>query len=294
MAGLTWTRQAGMRVLYHPSKTVTLGLSLENPDQYIGGSAGGSGITLPTALAALAPAQLDNTPNISVANTVLAVPTVHPDIIAKVAFDPSTRLHFEVTGLERTFKVWNPNTTGPGALQYSTVVGGGVQVGLNAEIFKNFRLITTNYWSDGGGRYLFGQAPDLIVRADGSLSTVHSGGTVDGFEAKVNKNNLMLYAYYGGIYIGRNTAFDTNGTTRIGYGYAGSPNSQNRAIQEFTFGFNQTLWGNPRYGAINAMGQYEYLERAPWFVAAGQPKGTHDNTIYFNLRYTLPGGMPNF
>jgi hypothetical protein len=42
------------------------------------------------------------------------------------------------------------------------------------------------------------------------------------------------------------------------------------------------------------MGQYEYLERAPWFVAAGQPKGTHDNTIYFNLRYTLPGGMPNF
>ncbi len=294
MAGLTWTRQAGMRVLYHPGKTVTLGLSLENPDQYIGGSAGGSGITLPNALAALAPAQLDNAPNIGVANTVLAVPTVHPDIIAKVAFDPSARLHFEVAGIERTFKVWNPNTTGPGALQYSTVAGAGAQVGINAEIFKNFRLITTNYWSDGGGRYLFGQAPDLMVRADGSLSTIHSGGTVDGFEARTLKNNLLLYAYYGGIYIGRNTAFDINGTTRIGYGYLGSPNSQNRAIQEFTFGFNHTLWGNPRYGAINAMGQYEYLERAPWFVAAGQPKGTHDNTIYFNLRYTLPGGMPNF
>ena len=37
------------------------------------------------------------------------------------------------------------------------------------------------------------------------------------------------------------------------------------------------------------MGQYEWLQRNPWFVAAGAPKGTHDNTIYFNLRYTLPG-----
>ena len=84
------------------------------------------------------------------------------------------------------------------------------------------------------------------------------------------KNNLLLYAYYGGIYIGRNTAIDTNGTTRIGYGYTGSPNSQNRSINEFTFGFNQTMWASPRYGAINVMGQYEYLMRDPWFVAAGR------------------------
>jgi len=34
--------------------------------------------------------------------------------------------------------------------------------------------------------------------------------------------------------------------------------------------------------------------RNPWFVATNAPKGTHDNTIYFNLRYTLPGGIPNF
>lgn len=293
MAGLTWTRQPGMRVLYHPSDKVTMGLSFENPDQYIGGSAGGSGIQLPTALTGLAATQLDNSPNIAGGtNTVLATPTLHPDIIAKIAFDPTSRFHVDIAGIERTFKIWNPNTSGPGAGLYSTKAGAGAEVGLNGEIFKNFRLISTNYWSDGGGRYLFGQAPDLIVRPDGSLSLVHSGGTVDGFEARVK--NLLLYAYYGGIYIGRDTAFDANGTTRIGYGYAGSPNSQNRAIQEFTFGFNQTLWASPRYGAINAMGQYEYLERAPWYVAAHSPKGTHDNTIYFNLRYTLPGGIPNF
>ena len=55
---------------------------------------------------------------------------------------------------------------------------------------------------------------------------------MDGFEATIK--NTLLYAYYGGIYIGRNTALDANGTTRIGYGYTGSPNSQNRAINEVT------------------------------------------------------------
>jgi len=30
--GLTWTRQPGVRFLYHPSNQVTMGVSFENPD----------------------------------------------------------------------------------------------------------------------------------------------------------------------------------------------------------------------------------------------------------------------
>ena len=67
-----------------------------------------------------------------------------------------------------------------------------------------------------------------------------------------------------------------------------------QTINEITFGFNQTMWRNPRYGAINVMGQYEWLQRSPWLAVAPAPKATHDNTIYFNVRYTLPGSMPNF
>ena len=176
--------------------------------------------------------------------------------------------------------------------QHFTKAGGGVSFNANLELLKNFRLVTNNYWSDGGGRYLFGQAPDVILRADGSPSPIHAGGTVDGVEWTIK--NTLLYAYYGGIYIGRNTALDANGKSLVGYGFTGSANSQNRAINELTFGFNQTLWKNARYGAINLMGQYEWLQRNPWFVAIGAPKATHDNTIYLNLRYTLPGSMPNF
>jgi hypothetical protein len=40
------------------------------------------------------------------------------------------------------------------------------------------------------------------------------------------------------------------------------------------------------------MGQYEYLTRAPWFVAVNSPKAAHTNTVYFNVRYTLPGAPP--
>jgi hypothetical protein len=305
IAGLTWTRQPGMRVLYHANDKITFGFSAEQPDQYVGGSAGGSSSVLPAAYLSLQGTQLDGganlgacTNNTAVTGTAvsygctgqgyLAQPTVHPDFIAKVAFDPNSHLHIDLAGIESGFKTVNPALLS----QHFTKEGGGVELGINAEIVKNFRLISTNYWSDGGGRYIFGQAPDLIVRGDGSLSLVHAGSTIEGFEARVKYT--LLYGYYSGIYIGRNSAFDANGTTRVGYGYSGSSNSQNRDIQEITFGFNQTMWSNPRYGAINVMGQYEWLLREPWFVAAGAPKETHDNTIYFNVRYTLPGSMPNF
>src|SRR5579863_4752044 len=101
MAGLTWTRQPGMRVLFHPTDKVTFGVSAEQPDQYIGGSGGGSTTVLPNALQQLQGLQLDaglnlgacanNTPATATApgltyscsgQSYLAQPTVMPDIIA--------------------------------------------------------------------------------------------------------------------------------------------------------------------------------------------------------------------
>jgi hypothetical protein len=300
MVGLTWTRQPGMRVLLHPNEKITFGISVENPDQYMGGANGSTAITLPSALGALAGSQLDNGGSITAtvsgttvtaaANTVLATPTVTPDVIAKVAFDPTSRFHFEVAGIESQFKIWNPNTgSALGAGRHFSTSGGGVQFGANAAILKGFRLITTNFFTDGDGRYLFGQVPDVIVRANGALSPVHAGGTVDGFEATMGKT--LLFGYYGAVQIGKDVALDTTGKF-IGYGYSGS--SQNRVIQEGTFGFNETMWKSPKYGGINLIGQYEYATRDPFAVALGAPRNAHDSTIYFDVRYSLPGSMPKF
>jgi len=291
IAGLTWTRQPGLRVLLHsPGDKVNFGFSIEQGDPYGGGSGGGGAITLPAALAALVPQQVDQGSNISVSGSgYLNQATFMPDFIAKLAFDPTSRFHFELGGILSADHIVFP--AAPWVHHKDT--RGGVTFGLNAAVTKSVRFVASGMLSDGEGRYLFGAGPDFIVRANGDLSPVHADSWISGVEATVK--NTLLYAYYSGDYIGRNVAIDTNGSL-IGYGFKGAANSNNRAIQEATFGFNQTMWKDARYGAINLMGQYEYLLRAPWYWAAGVGGGkqTHDNTIYFNLRYTLPGSMPNF
>jgi hypothetical protein len=97
------------------------------------------------------------------------------------------------------------------------------------------------------------------------------------------------------VYIEPNFSIDTTSAATpqplIGYGYAGSANSQNRSIQEETVGFNQTLWRDAKYGALNFMGQYSYLSRNPWAVSTGG-EDAHLNMAFLNLRYTLPGSAP--
>ena len=281
-AGLVWGRIPEFRFVWHPSSKAALAFAFDNAEQYAGGSAGAPTVTLPGAFSSTyLGGELNNQTN------TVNTPNVFPDIIAKLALDPSSKFHIEIGGVERQFRVWNPVNIN----HYSTTGAGGF-LNLNFELVKGFRILTNNYWSDGGGRYIFGQVPDVIARSDGSLSAIHAGSTVSGFE--LTHHNSFFYAYYGGIYVGKNTAIDTTGKTPalVGYGYTGSSAGQNRAIQELTFGFNQTLWRDAKYGALNFMGQYSYLARNPWYIATGQPEDAHLNMIFFNLRYTLPGSAP--
>jgi hypothetical protein len=277
--GLFWGRIPGVRFIGHPNKHVAFGLALENSTQYFGGSGGGGIPTLPTLLSTAYNVEVDNG-----VNNDRSIPNVHPDIIAKFTVDPSSRFHFEMGGVESTVKLFNPNTQ-----QFFTKAGGGATLTLNGELFKGFRAITANYYNDGTGRYIFGAAPNFIVRADGSPSLLHSMSTVSGFEATIK--NFAPYIYYGGVYINRNTAIDTNGKL-IGYGYTGSGNGQNRSIQEITGGWTHTIWRDGKYGALQWMFEYAYFFRNPWYVAPGAPKNAHEHALWFNLRYVLPGSAP--
>ncbi len=285
-AGLVWGRIPELRLVYHASPKVAFAVALDTSEQYVGGSAGGPQITLPAAFASAPGYSLSaGSAEFNNGQTQVAVPSVAPDVIVKAGFDPSARVHFEVGGLERQFKLWNPTTF----LTYSTT-GGGAFANFNVGLFKGFRLIGNTYYSNGGGRYIFGQVPDLVVRTDGGPSLIHAASTVGGFE--YTHGNSFFYAYYGGIYVQPNVVIDTSGKP-VGYGYVGSSNSQNRTVQEGTLGFNQTMWKDARYGALNLMGQYSYVTRAPWSVAIGSPRQALTNMVFLNLRYTLPGGAPN-
>jgi hypothetical protein len=289
--GLTWGRIPGFRGAYHFSDKAVFALSLENSEPYVGGGNGGSGATLPALISTTATTgtlqgsvlggQINNGSS-SINSAALA-----PDIIAKLAFDPTSRFHFEVAGVEITNKIAYPVGTAPFPTFSKT--GGGGSVNLSFELAKNFRILTNNFYSSGGGRYIFGQAPDFIIRSNGSLSLVHSASTVTGFEATLGKT--LFYGYYGGVYIARNMALDANGTSKIGYGSISS-DGQNRAIQEITFGTNTTLMRDPKWGALNLMFQYSYLTRNPWLAAVGAPSNAHADMGFLNLRYTLPGSAP--
>jgi hypothetical protein len=274
--GLPWARQGQFRVGYHPNDHVHLALSLENPQQYVGST----GVAFPSALSGIV------TPQFNDGTNNFKVPNQHPDIVAKVAFDADPRglhQHIEVAGLERSFRYFNSL---PGVGKTFSASGGGGSVNGNFEVFKNFHLIANTFFSDGGGRYIYGMGPDLIVRPNGNISLVHAYSTVDGFETNLSKS-LLLYSYYGGSYFGKNSSVDSTGKL-VGYGYDGSSSSSNRSIQEFTIGLTPTLFKSPQYGALQLITQYSYVWRNPWSVPGGGPKNAKTNMAYVDLRYTIP------
>ncbi len=278
--GLIWARQAQFRLIYHPTDNWAMGLSVENPEQYTGG-----GVTFPT---------LFNTTQVNTgANT--STPNSIPDVILKVAHDSNLNgknWHVEAAGLLTATRLYTPATVTAANAITNSKEGGAVSVNLNLELFKGFNLITNTFWGDGAGRYIFGLGPNFIVTQNGATtapfvpSLIHAGSGIGGFEWTVHKS--LLYGYYGGAYYGRGETIDPKTGTLVGYGYDGSANSNNRAIQEGTIGLIQTFWKSPNYGALQLITQASYLSRAPWFVATGAPKNAHLVMGYVDLRYVLP------
>jgi hypothetical protein len=305
--GLTWTRAPQVRFVFHPNEHWGMGVALENAQQFIGQ---GAEVAFPAAFNAQLAVQFDAANNSS-------TPNLHPDVIAKIAYDNMTaggkHMHLEAAGLLSTIKVTNiPTVTGATFVSH-TATGGGVEAAVNLEFLKNIRFVANGFYSDGGGRYIFGMGPDAVIRpvdapgntctivgtgsaaqalgCDVAISPVHSGSGIVGIEAQITPK-IMLYGYYGGAYFQRNFFPDITVATRpnIGFGGPGQVNSsnQNRAIQEPTLGWTQTFWKNPQYGALQLITQASYLTRSPWFVPAGAPKNAHLTMAWVDVRYVLP------
>src|SRR5215471_16015447 len=133
--GLTWGRIPGVRFIFHPSERATMGVALENATPYFGGSGGGGIPVLPTALNITNfTFQLDQN-----AVNGVTLPRVAPDVIGKIAFDPSSRVHFEFVGVVSEVRLFNPLTQ-----DRFVQAGDGGSVNGNFEIFKGFRLISNN------------------------------------------------------------------------------------------------------------------------------------------------------
>jgi hypothetical protein len=263
-----------------------MGAGIEDSNQFIGGF-----VALPTTFSNMLSPQFDNGSQPGAANRF-------PDILSKITYDrdfSSRHFHAELTGL---FTGAHASVKPIGASSFTThnAVGGGGEIAANYELLPKLTLLANAFWSDGGAHYLVGTGPQLVVRPDAagkdiSLSMLHAGAGFAGLEW-IASPKVALAVYYSADYYSRKFFPDTTNQadpgTIIGYGGPGSPNTNNRTIQEVTFDWLHTFWKNPRYGALQWYTQYSYLTRAPWYVGPGDPKNAHLSMIYFGFRYVLP------
>jgi hypothetical protein len=268
--GLIWGRTTQFRFIGHFSDTLTAGLSLENPEQYVG-----SAVVLP---AAFPPVEVD-------AGTVTTtVGNPYPDIIGKVAFDPKTgslHQHIDAAVLIRGFKTYDPSSN-----QSFTATGTGGSVNAVIEPIKNLRLLGNAFFSSGGGRYIANtNLPDFIVNANSSMTTVPTHSFIGGAEVQAGAKSLV-YGYYSQAHADQRLATDTNGKS-IGFGVAGN-SAANENIYETTVGLTETFFRDPKVGGMQFMFQYSYVKRTPFSVPTGTPSDANVHMVYLNVRYLLP------
>jgi hypothetical protein len=276
VAGLVWGRYPQLRIEYHYSDKAAFAFSVENPEQQVGG-----GVVFPTLLTST----LDDQYNVG--SNELRVPNMTPDFILKGSFDGKVgghAAHLDVGGLMRVFRNYAPYL-GNGISGHNYAFGGGGNVNASFEVVPGVRLLINAFASDGGGRYIGGLVPDVIVRANGTISPIKAYSWVGGFEIAPNKQT-GLYVYYSGLYGQKNLAIDTTGNY-IGWGYPGASNAADRNIQEFTAGYSRTFWKHENLGSVQLGLQYAYLFLQPWVAGTG-PDEAHSNMMLGQVRYNLP------
>jgi hypothetical protein len=285
--GVPFGRVAQFRLVAKPNDHFAWGLSIDNPQQFTGA------VTLPKGFAIAN--QVDGA-------TTAGVPNLFPDITTKFAFDTNPtgkNLHVEFGGILASAQIAVPRPGAPasGPFTKNSAIGAGLLGGFNASLTRKFRVLAYGLYGDGVGRFFNGFGSQFVVVpiavSPGAFtaepSMIHSGGGYGGFEWQASSKD-QIGAYYGGNYIGRNAFPDVTATGNpiIGYGGIGSPNSNNRAIQEGWVVIGHTLWKNPQYGAVIVYSDSNYTTRAAWFVKAGDPKNAHMFQQRIDFKYVLP------
>jgi hypothetical protein len=274
VAGIVVGRYPQFRAVYRPSGKVAFGFSVENAEQQVNNT-----VVFPSALTSTLNTQYNTGTN------GLNVPNMTPDFVFKGSFDnkfAGRNVHFDVGTVVRTFRSWNG--AGPSGKDYA--LGWGVGANFNVEVVKGVRWILDGFAGDGAGRYIGGLAPDVIVRADGSISPIHSYSWVSGFEIAPTRAT-GLYFYYSGLYAQKNSTLNSDGTCCVGFGFPGASNAADRSIEEATGGYSRVFWSHEGLGSVQWGLQYAHVWVNPWVAGTG-PRYANTNMVFSQVRYNLP------
>ena len=156
----------------------------------------------------------------------------------------------------------------------------------DVDLTKGVRWMLDGFASDGAGRYIGGLAPDVIVRANGNISPIHSYSWVSGLELAPNKAT-GLYFYYSGLYAQKNATLNRDNTCCVGFGFPGASTAADRLIEQVTGGYSRVIWNYENLGSLQWGLQYAYAWAYPWVAGSG-PNSARTNIVFSQLRYNLP------
>ncbi len=269
LAGTVWDRSPQVRFTYRPSTTFNWAISAENPEQQIG-----TAVKLPACCTSDLQAQYNTGTN------GLSVPNLMPDIVSRVAFNSAKRFHLDAGGVFRVFR--HTLTSSDGSFMHA---GGGVSVNARAKANDAMTLIGQLSYGSGMGRYLGGLAPDVSISADGAIHPIPTTSWAAGFEYTISPP-LSLAVYDSGVRIDSSYSADAGGTF-IGFGYPGSPNTNNRSIDEVTGVVGWQPWKIPGRGSMQWNTQLSWLRRTPWSIGTA-PSSAQAVMVLTQIRYNLP------
>ncbi len=198
VAGFVWTRQAQIRVVKNFGNEFWVGVSIENPQTTIGGTApaGYTGLTVSSGSGFNG-----STTNVGLAefNPGITLTLNHvPDVIGKIAWEPSffgRNVHLEAVGMYRDFydrsgaslsTVSNHNVSG----------GGGGVAGLIKLVPGLFDVQFDTLFGEGIGRYGSSQLPDVTYNANGTFKPLKEDMEMLGLTLHATKE-IDIYAFAG-------------------------------------------------------------------------------------------------
>jgi len=269
LAGMVWARSAQVRFTFRPSTAFNWAISVENPEQQIG-----TAVKLPACCTSDLQAQYN------VGTNGVSVPNLMPDLVSRVAFNPAAAFHLDVGGALRAFR----HTLKPYDDSFKQA-GGGITVNASVKANTALALIGQFAYGAGLGRYLGGLAPDVSISADGAIHRIPTTAWVAGVEYRISAP-VSIAAYDSGVRIDQSYSVDADGSS-IGFGYPGSPNSNNRAIDEITGVMAWQPWKISGRGSMQWNSQVSWLRRTPWSVGSG-PSSAHAVMLLTQIRYNFP------
>jgi hypothetical protein len=276
VAGMVQVRLPQLRVTWRPKKSFNWAFSVENPEQQVGFT---DIVVFPTCCATDLAAQYNTGAD------EFKTPNLMPDFHSRIAFN-SQNFHLDFGGVLRVFHHKVFPFTDP--YKWTQVAGGG-NLNVGVKFTKTTKLIVQGAYGVGIGRYIGAMFPDVVIRPNLTINPLPVASWVTGIEQGISKN-VSVATYYSGGWAQKASYWQPDGTY-IGYGFPGSPDLDNRQIQEATLVATWRIVKTENRGSVQFASQFSWLQRTPYYPVRGPfgPIVSEQPYLWFSqIRYNLP------